>query len=283
MAFPRLLPVSSISAVAAGAIVTIRPGADGTYYGMRFRYQRSGVAATTGQIASDIDLIRVFIDNIPQWELTGAQLQMINAKNGILPDNGEIPLHFSEIFRKTEGFLDYYAWGMNGIKDFTIEITINASAPSPTLQAYRSWSSEATTMGEIRKFRRSTMPVSVSGVNTYTDLRPTNRVLGYHCNTSIITDVKIKIAEQEVLTCPLAELHSTLKEQGFVPISGWSHLAFDGRNRIGEGLQPFILSPFNGQNNAAFPITGYLPFELVLTTNAATPFTMIHELRGPRD
>lgn len=287
MAFPSLLPVSSVSQVTAGGTTTIRPGVTGTYFALRMRYTRSGVAATPAQIASDILLIKVLLDGVTQWEITGAQLQMINAKNGISPDNGEIPLWFTEPFRITETVKDAYAWGMADIKDFTVEVTIDSGATSPGLTVFKYWTVNGSVSGEIRKLRKSTVPITLVGDNVFTDWRPRNRVLGYHFNSAIVTNVRVKAAEQEMINAPVSELHSTLKEQGFTPQSGWVHVSFDGRNRAGEGFQPFILSDAVTSNgvikNAIFPIVADLTNEITITTSAATPFTKIDELRGPRD
>lgn len=283
MAFPSLLPIPTVQNVAAGAVATIRPQPVGTYFALRLFYARAGVAATVGQIASDILSIKVMLDGVPQWELTGAQLQAINAKNGILPDNGEIPLWFTEPKRVTEAYKDARAWGMVGISDFTVEVTIDAAAVTPSLRVYRYWSAANSNPGEIRKLRRATVPITVVGDNVLTDLRPKDRILGFHCISTIITAMKVKVAEQELVNAPTVNIHSCFKEQGFVPQVGYTHLSFDSRDRVGEACQPFILSTVNGIQNAAFPITAYLPFEVTFTTSAATPFTMVQELVGPRD
>ncbi|TAL03670.1 MAG: hypothetical protein EPO08_03510, partial [Rhodospirillaceae bacterium] len=96
MAYPFFTPVANVQNVAISSTATITPEPNGTYYGLRLRYQRtSGTDATQAQIAADITGIRLIVDGVQQWNLTGAQLQMLNAfrnYSNIAVAAGEIPI-----------------------------------------------------------------------------------------------------------------------------------------------------------------------------------------------
>lgn len=280
---PFFLPVPQVlGGTTAGGTATITPDPTGSYFGLRLYYTRGGAAATTGQIASDILAIRVNLNGTTQWQLTGAQLQAINAFRGISPDAGEIPLWFHEPYRKAQNVQDFRTWGMVGIDNFTVEVDISGSAPTPVLTASRYWTPIPSVMGEIRKFKPVTVPISVAGDNTLTTLPRNDRILNLHCNTAIITNMKVKLNSVEQYNIAPGRLHSLAKEYGMVPQSGWQHLSFDYRNRgaLGvESLDPFL----DSKGGVSFPYSVLLALDITLTTNAATPFTMIRELSGPRD
>jgi hypothetical protein len=283
MPVPDFIPAPSVTNVAIGATAIIRPEPVGTYFGLQLYYTRSGVAATPAQIASDIDLIRVMLEGVPQWEITGAQLQMLNATRGYVPSNGYLPLFFSEPWRDTEAARDLRSWGMLDISNFTIEVSINGAAVAPGLRCYPQWTQQEARMGEIRKFRRETVPIAVTGDNVITTFNPRDRILAMHCSSTIITAFKIKINGLEKFNAPVADYHEFIRLNGTTLVANWTHLHFDYRSRTMEALQPFVLSDSGPYQNAVFPIKQQLPFEVTFTTSAATPFTMVRELVGPRD
>ncbi len=280
MAFPFYVPTPVVINVAAGQTATIRPEAQGTYFGLRLKYTRGGAAATPAQIASDIKQIRVILDDKVQWELTAAQLQMINSTHRINPDNGIIPLWFSEPNRVTEGAQDIKAWGMFGIKSFRVEVDIDAAAPTPTLSVSQYWTNEQSPMGEIRKFKRETFAVAGAADVVMNDLTKNERQLALHFNaaTTVISNIKVKIDNAELINAPSGDLHSLFKEWGYVPQTGWTHLAYDHRDRVLESANPFIL-----QQDGTFPPRAFLPYQVTLTFTGAATVTMVKELMGPRD
>lgn len=282
MFIPFLNVPQVINGTTAGVTAQIQPDPFGTYFGLRLYYKRGGAAATPAQIASDLTEIRVLLNGTIQWQLTGAQLQMVNAVRGISPDNGEVPLWFMEPYRKTEQVQDRRSWGMVGIDQFTVEVDIAAGAVTPVLTAAKLWTPIPSVMGEIRKFKRVTVPISVTGDNTVSTLPRNDRILNLHCNTTILTNVKVKLNNNEQYNIDPARIHSLAKEFGYVPQTGWQHLAFDYRRRgamFVESLDAFL----DKDGKAIFPALTLLPLDITFTTSAATPFTMIRELSGPRD
>jgi len=278
MAYPFLTPVNTVLNVAAGGTATIQVDPTGTFYGLRPYYTRTGVAATPAEIASDIKQVRVYLDSNTQWELTGAQLQAINKAHGINPSDGEIPLWFTEPWRTTEAAEDLKAWGMLGISQFSVEIDIDAAATNPGLTCLQYKTPNPAQLGEIRKFKRQTVQVSGTGDLVIPNLTRNERQLALHCNTTNISNIKVKVAEIEQLNMSPTRLHSIAAEQGYIPQTGWTHIAFDHRNRILESLDPFIL-----QQNGTFPPRAPLAWDVTLNMSVAANFVMVKELMGPRD
>lgn len=280
MSFPFILPVSSVINVAAGSTATIRPEPNGTYFGLLlYVTTTAGAAATQANIASWITNVRVLLEDVVQWELTGAQLQAVNkVRDGRTMPAGELPIYFTEPFRKSEGALDMKAWGMVGIQNFTVEVTIDAAATDVGLTCLRYWTPTPTRMGEIRKFKRNVVQVSGTGDLSYTLFPRNDRYLALHCASTDISNFKVKINEIEQINCTPTRLHNIMGQWGLSSQTGYSHLMFDHRNRILETAEPFILS-----ENSRFPIQTQLPWEIVFTMSAANNFTVVREVMGPRD
>lgn len=289
--FAALLPVPTVLNVAAGGTASIQPDPVGTYFGLRLYYTRSGTAATVAQIASDISKIRVLLNGTTQWELTGAELQAVNAFRGISPADGEIPLWFHEPYRKSELAQDFRSWGMVGIDTFTVEVDIASGATSPGLTCLRYWLPQPTVMGEIRKFKRQTIPITATGDTTISTLPRNDRQLIFHCNSSNITNWKVKTNNFELYNHSPTRLHNLAKEYGYTAQSGWSHMAFDFRNR-GDIARPGAwidsADPFVPRDPAmpykdTWPLREYLPWEQTFTLSSATSFTLVREVSGLRE
>lgn len=286
MAYPFFTPVANVQNVAISSTATITPEPNGTYYGLRLRYQRtSGTDATQAQIAADITGIRLIVDGVQQWNLTGAQLQMLNAfrnYSNIAVAAGEIPIYFSEPYRVNEQAADGRSWGMNGVSTFTVEVDIAATAVTPVLKAWRLWTPFPSTMGEIRKIRPQVIQVSGTGDLSVTNFVRNDRILAFHCNSTNIANLRVKINEVEQLNTIPLEYHNMIAENGLTPQAGWTHLAFDARNRILEAADPGILQN-SGPNAGRLPYVGFLPFEVIFNMSAAANFTVVREVLGPRD
>lgn len=288
--FATLTPVPTVLNVAASSTATIQVDPVGTYFGLRIYYTRSGVAATVAEIAADIAKIRVNLNGTTQWELTGAELQMQNAWRGISPANGEIPLWFHEPTRKEERVQDFRSWGMVGVDTFTVEIDLAASASTPAITCLRYWIPNPTVMGEIRKFKRQTVAIAATGDTVINTLPRNDRVLSMHCNSTVITNWKVKLNNFEMYNHAPVRLHNLAKEYGFTAQTGWSHLSFDFRNRGDvsggtwiESADPFLARDPKNPYAATWPLSGYLPWEQTFTMSAATSFTLVRELSGLRE
>lgn len=283
--FIPFLPVPQVlNGSTAGVTAVVTPDPTGTYFGLRLFYTRGGAAATPAQIASDITQVRVILNGTMQWQLNGSELQAINSFRGINPANGEIPLWFHEPYRKDQAVQDFRSWGMVGIDNFSVEVDINGAAPTPVLTATRLWTPVPSVMGEIRKFRRVVVPITIIGDNTITTLPRNDRLLNFHCNTAIITNWRVKVNNIEQYNHAPSRLANLFAEYGMTAQAGWQHLAFDYRNRgtrYVESLDPFL--PAKSDGSQTFPPSVLLPLEMIFTTSAATAFNAVRELSGPRD
>lgn len=275
MPAPFFVPVTQVKNVAAGSTANIDLEPVGTYSEIRLHYMADGSAANAATIAADIKAIRVRLDGTAQWDLTGAQLQTINAMRGIAHQDGVIPLYFAESpFRKLEQGADYRAWGMQGVSQFDIEVEIDASADTPVLSAYAVRDPFSRPTGEIRKFKRGNVQVAGTGEVTVNTFPRNDRYAAIHCQSSNISRFQVKVNDVEHLRAPPAVIHAEMKEHGLLPQSGYSHLMFDRRNRALEMLEPYVV-----QNSKKV----LLPFEVTFTMSSAASFNLVRELLGPRD
>lgn len=275
MPAPFLVPVTQVKNVAAGATANIELEPVGTYHEIRLRYTANSVLANAATIAADILAVRVRLDGTAQWDLTGAQLQAMNAMRGIAHQDGEIPLYFSEsTFRKLEQGADYRSWGMQGVSQFDIEVEIAGGATTPKLEAFAVRDPLSRPNGEIRKFKRGNVQVAATGEITVNTFPRNDRYAAIHCVSSNITKFQVKVNDVEHIRAAPAVIHAEMKEHALVPQSGYSHLQFDRRNRTLEMLEPFVVN--NGQKVL-------LPFEVTFTMGSAASFNVVRELLGPRD
>lgn len=275
MPAPFFVPVTQVKNVAAGSTANIDLEPVGTYSEIRLHYKADGVAANAATIAADISAIRVRLDGTAQWDLTGEQLQAMNALRGIAHQDGVIPLYFAEsTFRKLEQGADYRAWGMGGVSQFDIEVEIHADADTPELTAYAVRDPFSRPTGEIRKFKRGNVQVAGTGEVTVNTFPRNDRYAGIHCKSTAISRFQVKVADVEHVRAAPSVIHAEMTEHGLVPQTGWSHLMFDRRNRAIEMMEPFVVQ--NGKKVL-------LPFETTFTMSSGTSFNLVRELLGPRD
>lgn len=262
----------SFNGVAAGSTATLNLPIIGVYHALRLYFTLGGVAATIAEMAALITGIRVKINGKVQRTYSAAELMALNAFRGIAPVNGHLPIFFAEPWRRTAQGEDVLAWGMVGVSTFQVEVDIAAGATSPALLAVAEKSSENRSLGAIVKVRKFAFSAAGAGAFNIQTLPKTDNYFAMHMGTAAISDVEIKVNQVEQVAASRSMVHQMVTEKGWVPQTGYTHLAFDHTGRVGDIL---MVKDSKGTQAADFRVD--------LTMTGAANFTLITEVVGGAD
>lgn len=272
----RIGEVSSFQNVAAGAKATIDLPADRRYHALHLNYKTDANRAT---IEADIKLIKVYLNGIPQWEITAKELLAIYERHGHTFTAGMLPLYFSEPWRRTTQGEDSTALATLGrFRTFQIEVEFDAAAAAPTLECFAEYDFADINPNEIRamrKFVRQQVPVAAVGPHTLTNIPNNGSLHGLHCFENAvddITSVRVKVNDAVIYDIPRVVADTILKDQGGAPVAGVFHIAFDRTERVGHMVNQAIM-----QNGV--PVLSQFSAEFQMAN--ASPFFMLYEFVGP--
>ncbi|MBC7286222.1 major capsid protein P2 [Hoeflea sp.] len=273
--FPRLRPLPNFNAVAAGATATLDLPTDGVYYAVDLLYSRGATAATEAQMISDLLEVRVNINGVTQRKLSAGQIIALNKFRGQPINSGVLTLYFALPWRPNAAEEDALAWGMADVSTFQIEVDIEGTVTTPVLKAQAYKLPVSANMGPIIKQRRFVVPVGATGLINFTTLPRDDSYLALHAVSANISDIEVIVDGEQMIKSSIANLHAGQEVYGLVPQSGYTHLAFDRRNRNSDLLT--MTRQRNGQN------VRVSDFQLDFMMTSATSFTLITEQVGTRD
>lgn len=133
---PNLIP--AFANVAAGSMATTRLLRNQRILAMFLQYKTNASQAT---IEADITEIRILVNGKVVRQFSAAQLNIINALNGVAFTLGIIPIYFAEPKRRTpegEEYLALLAYEDLGVGDVDIQVDIAGGAAAPTLTGWLS-------------------------------------------------------------------------------------------------------------------------------------------------
>jgi hypothetical protein len=267
------ISTNSFNSVAAGQTATIDLPVGGlTYHQCRIRYG-TGTAggASQANMESEITAVRIKVDGKVQRRFSAVELFAINAFNGIAFQTGELPIFFSEPWRRSAQGEDALAWGTADIGTFQIEVDLAAGATAPTLEAYLEVERVSRPMGAIVKWRRYNVPVSAAGVVNVTTLPKIDAYYRLHAHTGNVSDVEILVDQLQRYKASAARNTAILQDYGKSPQAGWFHVAFDRTDRVADAL---------AMRGAQRAVSEY---RIDFNMSAAGSFDLITETLGPRD
>lgn len=128
---PLILP--AFNNVAVGGTATTRVPRNARYHAFFLQYKTNANQAT---IEADITEVRIKVNGKIIRQASAAQINIINAMNGIAFNAGMLPIIFSEPRRRTpegEEYLALLAYEALGVGDVDIEVDISGAAAAPTL------------------------------------------------------------------------------------------------------------------------------------------------------
>jgi hypothetical protein len=268
----RLETLPGFNAVVAGGTATLELPANDTYMGLKIQYDRGGAPATQAQFGTDLTELRFRVNGKVQRRLSAAEILNLNTHKGKAFTAGILPIFFAEPHRRTVEGEDILGWGMADVQSFQLEIDIAAGATTPVLRAHAVKLPVRQPMGAIVKWRKFTTPVTAAGLVSVSTLPKSDAYYALHALTADITRVRILRDNVAEFEGPRALLHDLLADYGLVPITGWTHVAFDHTRRVHDAL------PMRHADGR--PVQDYrAEFDM----SVATTHTLITEVLGPRD
>lgn len=274
----EFLTVSNLSGVAASQTATLDLPNDNTYTKLQLVY---GTATAGGanqtNMEAELTEFRLLVNGTSQRTFSFAQLVKMNAARGIPFRTGIIEIFFAPPWLRTAQGEDALAWGMKDVKTFQVEIDIGA-ATNPTLSAKREIIRAERNMGLISKWKRYAVNVSATGQRTWTDFPTGDQIYGLHCFETAsgdITDVELKIDEQQMFKASAAEATALYASNGFTDQAGVFHITPNYTQRAADTWETAVFQ--NGQ------IARHKNVLIDFTMGAANGFTILAETLGQRD
>ncbi len=240
-----LVEQNIVSAVQAGQTANVRIDVGGpTHRAILIDYRETdSTLATDAECIADIERIEFIVDGETFWDLSAAELIMLNDYYGLPRVAGRLPLYFArpEFFSVAEE--DNLAFGTLGVRAARLEVTLASGATAPELKVYTNpaLGVPAQRMGQmLRVTSRPLEDVAGATENTYTNLvdPEVGKVLkALHFNTEDISDYKFEIrngGSKAVYTEGDVGLHNleaemrSHKSGGYTAQTGYTHIQFAG-------------------------------------------------------
>jgi len=273
----------SFNAVAASSTATTKLARNRRYHGLILQYKTNAAQAT---IEADIAQIRIKVNSKVVRAFSAAELNLINAMNGLTFSLGLIPIWFSEPKRATpegEEFLALLAYEDLGVGDVEVEVDIAAGAVAPTLTGLQifDYAKPAdqvarpelrTVMHWLRKVTPCAAAAPLTAPLTPPDYFPA--VNGFlhrvHAFDAVITQIQIMNGETPFWDATTVQLPALLNPYGFTKQAATFHALIDANRQYVDG----VYIPAVPSLSARFVASG-----------AATgdQFVSIQEIRKPLD
>jgi len=242
-----LIEQNLVSAVQAGQKANVRIDTGGpTHAALIIRY-RSGlsVLASDATLKADLTNIKVIRDGHEHWDLSAAELIMMNDYYGLPRSTGNLPIFFArpEMLAREEE--DNLAFGTADVKSARVEITLAGAAVNPDLQVFSVPILGAPrSHGQMLEVSSRPYPdIAAATSETYTNLvdGEQGRLLkSLHFNTAAINNYKIEIRNRgakATYTEGDLDLHNLDAEMkghktgGYVAQAGYTHIQFAGERQ----------------------------------------------------
>lgn len=274
----RVIPLKAPTGVAVGGTAVFDITPQDIYHGLLLTYNTTtGGGPTAANMDAELTQFRLNVNGVTQRRFTHAEVRKINAIKGIAFVDGEIPIFFSEPWRRTIDGEDALAWptddlGIGGSIQLEIDIDAGATAPI-SLRGIAEKDYGKAPMGPIVKLRRFNIPVAAIGEHQWSELPYSDSVYALHCFSTDINSIRFETASVVRRDVTKAEADRLLTNNGFVPDANIFTLMFDHTGRHRDALS--LVDPRSKQ-----------PFKDILVAfdmAAANPFNVVAELIGFRD
>ena len=279
----RITKVVPQNAIAAGQTAIYSLPLDRRYFKGILRYKTNANRST---IESDIEQIRVIVNDVEQRRMKASELLDINLIYGVPFSAGFLPLFFAEPWLRNLANENVTAWSMGDVSNFRIEVDIASGATAPALELSVEHDNPVDengslpNIGNLVKYFRRPVGVTSIGQRDVLDLpRDQGRLKAIHLFEGSSGDVDQLTLEVDQLkisdTRNVGELERFLLSQ----VSG--DFDYGGHDSDVESL---IMNP-NGNMEDTLPLVkanGQRVSELLLTANmtAANDFVLIAEYFG---
>jgi len=273
----------SFNNVAAGGMATTKLPRNRRYHGLILQYKTNAAQAT---IEADLTQIRIKVNSKVVRAFSAAELNLVNAMNGITFSLGLIPIWFSDPKRRTpegEEFLALLAYEDLGVGDVEIEVDIAGGAVAPTLGGLQIFDyarpADQFAKPELRTvmhWLRKVTPCAAAAPLT-APLTPPNyfpAVNGWlhrvHAFDAVITQIQIMNGETPFWDSTTVQLPAVLQPYGFSKQAATMHAVLDADAQYVDGVYIPAVPSLSARFVASGAATG-------------NQFVSIQEIRKPLD
>lgn len=243
----RKLPTFSPAPVQNGiSVIQIPIGP--TYYGISLNYKVNGVACTEAQAKADIKWVRLKVNGITRYEVSGKHLvEVMNKYYGAAFTAGEIFIPLARPWYKTPEAVENTVWGTRNLNSLTLEVEFGTPIISPTLEAYSLFSLAERDLGMIVEVHEFQYSAGVAGVQEISTLpRGNGDLIALHLDSSLITACDMEV-NQQIFTsgANLSLYHNLVKWYGLrLPQSNYVHFEGHIRDLLSDGIPLINVSDF---------------------------------------
>ncbi|MBC7367169.1 MAG: hypothetical protein H7343_10235 [Undibacterium sp.] len=270
----RKVVLTSINGVGIGQTATLDlPVGGRRYFGLFLIYKTNAAQAT---IEADITEVRLIINGKPQRRFSAADLNVVNATNGLAFTVGYLPIILAEPRRRTIAGEEGLAWGTVGVSTFRVEIDIAVGAVAPTLTAFAEVDDIPSPLGPIAKWYKETFIATGAqtlNLNTLPKRDAYNRI---HARSALVTRMKATVDGLEVydLDRTTAGVVMSRRLSLAQQVNNFS-MVFDDSDQVTDGI-PMTKSTPEG-------IVPVGEFRLDVTVSAAGTIPLLIERVGQPD
>ncbi|PZO86538.1 MAG: hypothetical protein DI626_06275 [Micavibrio aeruginosavorus] len=260
--FQRKLPSFSVVSPGSTAAVLIPRGP--TYQTIVLNYKRNGVDATEAQVKSDLKQVRLKINGVTRYEVSGKHLiDIMNKYYGIGFTAGLIVIPLTRPWHKTIEGEENLGWGTKNVDTFGIEVDIDAAAVSPTLTGEALILPVERDLGLIVEVHELNFSSAVAGQFEIPNLpRGNGDMVAIHLDSANVTAAEAFLNQVPAIEGSAAitkSIQTWMTERS--PQTGYQHLDALVRNRIAD----------------VWPLKGVEDFRLKLTMSAAGAVGLVME------
>jgi hypothetical protein len=279
----RLITTPSPNAVGAGQTATLNLAVgDLVYHGLRLIYDTSTTGGPTqANMEAEINEIRIKVDGKTQRVFSAAELFLLYQQYGMSVDDGQIPIWFSEFWRRTVQGEDGLAWGTADVATLQVEVDIDSGASSPTLSARALVEENSRPIGPIVKWKKfSNFNPGSTGTFNVVDLPKSDDYFAFHVLETTDEDIGkavVKIDQEDVFDAGRATAETLYKDVGLTPQATLFSIFPLPWERVGD---TFRMRKPRGNGNGTRQVAD---LRLDLTVDNAQTFDILTETVGPPD
>lgn len=244
--------IPDFATVTAGKTATTNLPTGLTYREITLRYVQNGIKATRAKMISDIEKVTLTINGVPRWEISGANLLMLNDYYGFDFNDGELVLPLSRHYVRSLDSEEFLCWGTRNVSNFGLKVKIASGATSPELNAEADYSFIERDLGQIIEIHEFNYEAQGTGVKEISDLpKEQGALMAMHINNADVQGLEIKADRLEFIErdTDLTVYQNRLKRiAGRAPQTGVVHFDAMRLNRLADvialqGVQDFRVKP----------------------------------------
>jgi len=258
----RRLPAANIVAAASTSTFQVPRGPTYRKFGLIYKSGATPALATEATMASEIARIRIKVNGIIRFDVSGADWISLLKYYGYTITTGLLPIPLSRAYARTMAGEENTCWGTNNVETLTLEVDIAAGVTNPSLDLDALYTPEKRDLGAIIQVLTHTFTASTSGQFEISSLPKSNgSLVGLHFSSANLTALNVQLDSEDYFDADLTTLAALETDEGRVPQTNWTH------------LEPTLLDRFDD----VWALEGVQDFRQKLTMSASGSVPIVME------